>query len=204
MFRYMTANARAIGLLMVLLALVGCSTAQPRNINNVCAIFDEYHDWYSAAKDVKKRYRVPIAVSMAFIHQESKFIADNRPPRRWILGIIPWTRPSTAYGYAQALDSTWEAYLADTGQWFASRDDFEDAVDFVGWYNAATIRRARVKPHDAYRLYLAYHEGVGGFMRGSFSRKPWLKKVARKVSGRAKRYQSQLVRCRSELDRIWW
>lgn len=193
-----------VGLLMIL-GLGGCSVAPPKNINNVCSMFDQYYDWYLAAKEVERRYQIPEAVSMAFIHQESKFIDDNRPPRRWYLGFIPGRRPSSAYGYAQALDGTWDEYRRLTGQWGADRDDFEDAIDFVGWYNQRSAKRIGVPKHDAYNLYLAYHEGAGGFLRGTHTRKPWLLKVAAKVQRRANQYQKQLTQCRKSLEkgRFW-
>lgn len=193
-----------LGLLLVCVLLAACSTPQPRNINDVCDIYDEYYDWYNASKSVRERYGIPEPVTMAFIHQESKFIDDSRPPRKWYLWIIPGPRPSTAFGYAQALDSTWEEYQRLTGNWSADRDDFEDAVDFVGWYNQRTVKRTGVKSHDAYRLYLAYHEGAGGYLRGSYKSKPWLIKVAKKVQRRATAYQRQLNRCREELDDDWF
>ena len=197
------ANIRIIALLAFSLLLSACSTAPPKNINDVCDIYDEYYDWYNASKEVKKKYGIPEAVTMAFIHQESKFVGDNRPPRKWYLWIIPGPRPSTAYGYAQALDTTWEGYMKATGNWGADRDDFEDAVDFIGWYNAQTIKRTGIKAHDAYRLYLAYHEGAGGYLRGTYKNKRWLIDVARKVERRAKVYQQQLVACREDLESGW-
>lgn len=184
--------------------LAGCSTPQPKNINNVCDIYDEYYDWYNASKAVRKKYGIPESVTMAFIHQESKFIDDNRPPRKWYLWIIPGPRPSSAYGYAQALDNTWEEYMRSTNQWGADRDDFEDAVDFIGWYNAKTIKRTGIRSHDAYSLYLAYHEGAGGYLRGTYKKKDWLKKVARKVEQRAASYQRQLTGCQEHLDSNWF
>ena len=200
----MTRTAIQILALAALLLLAGCSTPQPKNINNVCDIYDEYYDWYNASKAVKKKYGVPESVTMAFIHQESKFIDDNRPPRKWYLWIIPGPRPSSAYGYAQALDPTWEEYMRLTGNWGADRDDFEDAVDFIGWYNARTIKRTGIRPHDAYNLYLAYHDGAGGYLRGTYKKKPWLIQVARKVERRARQYQQQLVRCQEDLDSNWF
>jgi hypothetical protein len=181
----------------------GCTTSPPQNLDDVCDIFDEYYDWYSAAKEVEKKYGIPIGVSMAFIHQESKFVEDARPPREWFLWIFPGSRPSTAYGYTQALNGTWSEYQKNTGQWSADRDDFIDAVDFVGWYNQKTMKRTGIKKHDAYRLYLAYHEGAGGYLRGTYKKKPWLVKVSRKVDRRAKMYNQQLVQCRSTLDSGW-
>ena len=95
---------------------------------------------------------------MAIIKQESSFIADARPERRKLLGFIPWKRVTSARGYAQAVDGTWEMYLNDRGGWFVSRNDFEDSVDFVGWYNYKTHKQLGISVNNARALYLAYHE----------------------------------------------
>jgi hypothetical protein len=189
--------------LSLVLFVAGCSTTPPQNLDDVCDIFDEYYDWYNAAKEVEKKYGIPIGVSMAFIHQESRFVEDARPPREWFLWIFPGSRPSSAYGYTQALNGTWAEYQKNTGNWSADRDDFIDAVDFVGWYNQKTVKRTGIKKHDAYRLYLAYHDGAGGYLSGTYKKKPWLMKVSRKVDRRAKMYNRQLVQCRSTLDSGW-
>ncbi len=194
------------GLSIFMLVLLGaCTTAPPQNIDNVCSIYDEYYDWYLAADEVYERWRIPHHVTMAFIHQESKFIDDARPPWQWFLWIIPTGRASSAYGYAQALDGTWYEYQKQTENWGADRDDFEDAVDFIGWYNHKTLIRNKVNPHDAYSLYLAYHEGQGGFERQTYRNKPWLLKVASKVKKRSDMYRVQLQNCQKELDesRFW-
>jgi hypothetical protein len=190
-------------LTMCLIVLSGCTTAPPQNLDDVCDIFDEYYDWYNAAKEVEKKYGVPIGVTMAFIHQESKFVEDARPPREWFLWIFPGDYPSTAYGYTQALNGTWKDYQKSTGQWSADRDDFTDAVDFIGWYNTNTMKRTGIKKHDAYRLYLAYHDGAGGYLRGTYKKKKWLLDVSRKVDRRARMYNQQLLQCRASLDRGW-
>ena len=100
-FRFFT--VMVLGLL-----LTACSTPQPKNIKNVCSMYDEYYDWYLAADTVEQRWGIPPHVTMAFIYQESKFIDDARPPWQWFMWIIPMGRASSAYGYAQALDGTWE------------------------------------------------------------------------------------------------
>src|SRR5690606_16932254 len=97
------------------------------------------------------------------------------------LGVIPWKRPSSAFGYAQALDSTWDLYRRDANNFLASRADFDDAMDFVGWYNHTSYQRNRIARDDAYSLYLAYHEGHGGYARGTYRGKPWLLERARGV-----------------------
>lgn len=137
----------------------------------------------------------------SIIYQESAFRADAQPARRKLLGFIPWFRPSTAYGYSQAKTTTWDEYKDDAGRFGADRDDFGDAIDFVGWYNHQSRRRSGIAPNNTYGLYLAYHEGHGGYNRATYLQKPWLMTVARKVEARANTYQAQLVGCEEKLKR---
>ena len=116
------------------LFVAGCGTTPPTNVEDICEIFEEKPRWYRAALKSEERWGTPIHVQLAIIRQESTFRFNARPPRRKLLGFIPWTRPSDAYGYAQALESTWAWYQRDTGRRGADRDDFGDAIDFVGWY----------------------------------------------------------------------
>jgi len=182
-------------LFLIVLVLTGCVTRQPRHLDNVCRIFRQYPAWYADTLDVQRRWRVPVAVQMAIMHQESKFDAQAMPPRRRIFGVIPWTRPSTAYGYAQALNGTWALYKHSQARYFASRENFSDAVDFIGWYANLANRRAGIQRNDPYSLYLAYHEGIGGYQQRTYLRKRWLIQVAHKVSSRAHLYHAQLNTC---------
>ena len=141
---------------------------------------------------------------MSIIRQESSFEFDARPPRGRLLGFIPWRRPSNAYGYAQALDSTWKMYKQETGRRFASRDDFADAIDFVGWYTDKSARTVGISKWDPYNQYLAYHEGQGGWARGSYRGKGWLERTARRVDYRAREWGAQLRACADDLDKGWW
>ncbi|MFC6977823.1 transglycosylase SLT domain-containing protein [Microbulbifer taiwanensis] len=167
----------------------------------MCSIFREKKGWYGDAKDAEEKWGSSVATMMAILHQESRFVHDARPPRTKILGFIPGPRPSDAYGYPQALGTTWRGYQRSTFNYSADRDDFSDAIDFVGWYNNSSARQCRIKPHDTYHLYLAYHEGQGGFNRRTFRNKSWLKKVSHKVSARAQSYQRQLNSCEASLKR---
>ncbi len=185
-------------------ALTACVSRPPSDLNNVCNIFREYPKWYTHAKDVEYRWKVPVPVQMAIIHQESKFDAHAKPPRKRLLGFIPWKRPTTATGYAQALHGTWKEYKQNNGGFLSSRHNFADGVDFIGWYANQANRRAGVNRMDAYNLYLAYHEGVGGYMRKSYLRKAWLMPVARKVKARSQLYAMQLNSCRGSLERRSW
>jgi hypothetical protein len=183
---------------------LGCASSPPENKGDICAIFEEKGRWYKAAKRASQSWGSPIPVMMAIIYQESGFERKAQPPRKRFLWIFPGPRPSTAYGYSQALDMTWDAYRQDTGNHGADRDDFGDAIDFVGWYNYKSHKRCGIKPNDAYHLYLAYHEGQEGFNRRTYKNKAWLKKVAEKVSKRSNTYRHQLERCQKRLEGPWW
>jgi hypothetical protein len=138
---------------------------------------------------------VELPVLMAVLHQESRFRARARPGWRTLLGVIPLGPASSAYGYGQVKEGTWEDYQRLTRQPFARRDRFEDVVDFVGWYANVIERSAGVAKYDAFHLYLAYHEGPTGYQRRSFETKPWLLGVAQKVSDRADLYGRQRTQC---------
>ena len=189
---------------VLLLFVTGCTTSPPRDMDNVCNIFREKDGWYDDAADAREEWGSPISVMMAIIHQESRFQAKAKPPRKKILGFIPGPRPSSAYGYSQAKKSTWAEYKRSAGRYGADRDDFADAIDFVGWYNYQSKRRSGISRKDPYRLYLAYHEGHGGYNRATYRKKPWLTTVARKVEARAGTYRSQLLQCEEELEDDGW
>lgn len=191
-------------LLILLLVVAGCTTSPPSNVNNICDIFDEKRGWYDDASDAKKEWGSPIPVMMAIMHQESRFVAKAKPPRKKIFGFIPGPRPSDAYGYSQAKKSTWKDYKRGGGNYGADRDDFGDAIDFIGWYNAQSKKRSGISTSDTYRLYLAYHEGHGGYNRGTYKSKKWLTDVARKVERRAGSYQQQLSGCEKDLKKGGW
>ena len=189
----------------ILLVLTsGCATSPPTNPDNICEIFEEKRDWYDAAIDTHERWGAPVHIPMAIMYQESSFKADAAPPMEYFLWIIPIGRASDAYGYSQAKTPVWGEYLKDEGGFFSDRDDFEDAVDFVGWYMNRTNKINKVSKWDTYAQYLNYHEGHGGYRRGSYHKKPWLKKVAKKVEARAKRYSEQYWGCKENLQRSWF
>ncbi|ODN42172.1 transglycosylase SLT domain-containing protein [Piscirickettsia litoralis] len=199
--KFQGSNLKLIALFIVPLILTGCATAPPQNINNICSIFREYPKWYWAAKDSRKKWGVPISTQMAIIYYESHFRYDAQPPRTTLLGFIPWSRPTSAYGYAQATDGTWAAYQRATGNTSASRTDFADAIDFVGWYANRSSSRLGIARNNAYSLYLAYHEGDGGYRSRSYLKKRWLLDKAHQVRNKANSYYSQLIRCESSLPK---
>ena len=174
----------------------GGSHKAPRNLDNACAIAAERPAYMRAMVATERRWGVPVHVQMAAIHQESKFIGDARTPHQFALGVIPIGRQSSAYGYSQALDATWEDYLRETGKRGARRDNIRDATDFMGWYMHGSTQRLGISKHDAASQYLAYHEGRTGFANRSYLGKAWLVRVAANVGARAAMYQQQLRACR--------
>ncbi|MDG1733333.1 MAG: hypothetical protein P8M49_01450 [Thalassotalea sp.] len=189
--------------IILLLQLSGCTTPPPENPENICEIFREHHSWYEGAKDMKERWGVPIHVPMSMMYQESSFRADALPPRDYLFGFIPWGRVSSAYGFAQAKTLTWDDYIRESDNGGADRDDFDDAIDFMGWFISKTQKINGISKWDPYSQYLNYHEGWGGFRSKSYNKKPWLLKVSRKVETRAKTYSAQLRSCQDELDSSW-
>jgi hypothetical protein len=199
LFRLRCPPLKTILFCFTISALCGCATPNPpRNPDNICEIFRENADWYEDASEAYKRWGIPIPVMMAILHQESKYVGDAKPPRTTCLWIFPGPRPSSAYGYAQVLDGTWEEYQESTDNSWADRDDFGDAIDFVGWYCALSVKKCGISRNDARNLYLAYHEGRGGFNRKTYAKKKWLLKVADRVQRRAVRYRGQLAACENE------
>jgi hypothetical protein len=174
---------------------VACANLPPRQLDDLCAIFADKEHWQGAALHAERRWGVGVPVLMAVLHQESRFRARARPDWRFGLGVIPLGPASSAYGYGQVKTGTWDDYQRLARRPDARRDRFADVVDFVGWYADLIERVAGVSKDDAFHLYLAYHEGPGGFQRRSFEAKPWLLGVARKVQERADLYGRQHAQC---------
>ncbi len=182
----------------VMVLVVSCgggSHTAPRNLDNACAIVRERPNYHSAMKRAERRWGVPVHVQMATIHQESKFIGNARTPFRFALGVIPMGRQSSAYGFSQALDSTWDEYRQETGRRGAKRDRIDDATDFMGWYMNGSSEKLGIAKTDARSQYLAYHEGRTGFANGSYASKAWLVDVAGRVESRSQTYRDQLTAC---------
>jgi len=186
-------------ILILVLFLTACSGGKqspPHNLDNACSIKSTRAGWFKDLRKVERKWGVPDYVILATIHQESRFVAKARPPLKFALGVIPMGRRSSAYGFSQALDGTWDWYRSATHNRSARRHNFDDSVDFIGWYMNESNKRAGIAKTDAYNQYLAYHQGHSGFKRGSYRSKAWLVKVAHKVQARANMYKAQLAGCR--------
>jgi len=182
------------------LILFGCASSPPKNPDNICKIFQEKRSWYKAAIRTEKRWKLPPYVLMSFVFQESSFQANARPEREQLLGFIPWFRPSSAKGYSQALTKTWDDYKDETGNGGADRNNFSDSADFIGWYASKGFYQG-FERNNARSLYLAYHEGYGGFKKRTYRKKQWLIKVADRVQSRSEMYQKQYWGCAKDLKK---
>ena len=185
---------------LVVLCLASCggggNYSAPRQLDDACAILRERPQYLRAMERTERRWGIPVHVQMATIYQESKFVGNARTPHTFALGVIPMGRQSTAYGYSQALNGTWEEYQASAGGRRAKRDDIGDATDFMGWYMDESARSLGISKDDAEAQDLAYHEGRTGYAAQSYLNKPWLVEVAAAVGARSEMYRGQLASCR--------
>lgn len=198
-----TAQLRGWLAVAALLLLSGCATfapSPPEDQTNICEIFREQPSWYDYAQESEDKWGTPIATQMAFIQRESSFRSHVRPDRKYYLGFIPGPRPSSAKGYAQAQDPVWGEYEDQAGSLFARRTHMKHATDFIGWYNARTRAQTGISLNNPEHLYYAYHEGAGGYQRGTYRSKPQVLNAGRQVASLSNRYQAQLNSCQAEFQ----
>ncbi|MDB4233776.1 hypothetical protein N9852_01005 [Alphaproteobacteria bacterium] len=181
---------------VIFLLLTSCVTTRQINTSDACDIFKAYPQWLIITEKTKEKWGVPVTLQLAFIKQESSFQKNAKPPRNKLLGVIPGKRMSSAYGYSQALDGTWEDYKSSTGNYGASRKNFRDASDFIGWYVDGSHRLLKLPKNDVLNHYLAYHEGRGGFQKKTYNNKKWLLNVAKKVQNQAAIFSKQIKSCK--------
>ncbi len=174
-------------------------TSIPKNTLNVCNIFSEKYLWYKFAKKTERKWGAPIELQMAIIKKESGFDWLAKPERTKIFKIIPWKRPSSSFGYSQAVIGTWDMYKKSTGNTLASRVLFKDSSDFIGWYVNQTYKRLKISKKNYFRQYLAYHEGWKNYKH--YNKKSNVVGYAKQVSIQAKKYRSQLNRCKKKLNK---
>ncbi len=194
---------KKILVLVTLSILTSCANSIPNNQEDICDMLDENPKWVGSLISAKKKWNADPSTVMAIIRQESSFNSNAAPDREKLLGIIPWKRPTTAKGYSQAIVATWEQYQKETGQSRARRSNFGNSVDFIGWY-LSKAPSARIRNYEVDKLYLAYHEGYGGFKRKSYKEKPWLLDIAKKVKYNAVRYERQIKNCPLKEKKSFW
>ena len=182
----------------ILIILSACSSI-PKNTQNSCAIFEERYLWYKHAKASYKKWGAPIHLQLAFVKKESDFDWLAKPPRKKLFKVIPFKRPSSSFGYSQAVKGTWEQYKKETGNNLATRVRFKDSVDFIGWYTNKTESILNISKKDAFKQYIAYHEGWGNFKYYKKNKK--VIGLANKVKKQSEIYKKQLVKCKNSLNK---
>ena len=185
-------------LVFSILFISACSSV-PKNTSSSCSIFNERYLWYKHAKKTQEKWGTPIYVQLAIIKMESDFDWLAKPARQKIFKVIPFKRPSSSFGYSQAVKGTWEQYKKETGNKFATRTRFKDSVDFIGWYTNKTEKILKISKKDTYQQYLAYHEGWGAYKNYKDNQKVII--LAKKVEKQADKYKAQLIKCQKKLNK---
>ena len=181
-----------------LLFFTACSSI-PQNTSDGCSIFSERYLWYKHAKKTEKKWGTPINLQLAIIKMESDFDWLAKPARQKLFKVIPYKRPSSSFGYSQAIKGTWKQYKDETGNKYALRTRFKDSVDFIGWYTNKTEKILKISKKDSFKQYLAYHEGWGNFKNYKNNQKVIL--IAKKVQRQSDKYKKQLAGCKKSLNR---
>ena len=184
---------------ILLIILVSACSSIPQNTSNSCSIFNERYLWYKYAKSTEKRWGTPIYVQLAIIKMESDFDWLAKPQRSKLFKIIPFKRPSSSFGYSQAVKGTWEQYKNETGNKLATRARFKDSVDFIGWYTDKTESILKISKKDVFKQYIAYHEGWGAYK--NYKKNPMVIGLAKKVKKQSDKYKSQLKKCQKRLNK---
>ena len=185
-------------IILFIFFLTGCSSI-PSNTANSCSIFNERYLWYKYAKKTEQKWGTPIYIQLAIIKMESDFDWLAKPARQKIFKVIPYKRPSSSFGYSQAVKGTWEQYKKETGNKLATIARFKDSVDFIGWYTNKSENILKISKQDAFKQYLAYHEGWGNFKHYKKNKK--VIGLAKKVEKQSNIYKKQLSNCRNSLNK---
>ena len=184
-------------ILFIIFFLSACSSI-PKNASNSCSIFEEKYLWYKHAKKTEQKWGTPVYLQLAIIKMESSFDRFAKPPRQKLFKVVPYKRPSSSFGYSQAVKGTWKQYKEETGNKYATRARFKDSVDFIGWYTNKTEKILKVSKNDSFKHYIAYHEGWGNFKNYKSNKK--VINLAKRVEKQSNIYKQQLAECKNSLS----
>ena len=185
--------------LFILLFLTSACSSIPSNTSNSCSIFNERYLWFKHVKKTEKKWGTPIYLQLAIIKMESNFDWLAKPPRQKLFKVIPYKRPSSSFGYSQAVKGTWEQYKNETGNKLATRTRFKDSVDFIGWYTNKTNSILKISKNDVFKQYVAYHEGWGNYKNYKKNKK--IIDLAKRVEKQSDLYKKQLLECQNQLNK---
>ncbi len=187
-----------INFIFIFFFLISACSSIPTNTSDSCSIFDERYLWYKHAKKSENKWGTPVYLQLAIIKIESGFDWLAKPPRQKLFKLVPYKRPSSSFGYSQAVKGTWKQYKTETGNKFATRTRFKDSVDFIGWYTTKTEKILKVSKTDAFKQYIAYHEGWGNYKNYKSNKK--VINLAKRVEKQSNIYKKQLSDCKNSLS----
>jgi len=185
---------------LVFIFVASCSSV-PKYPLNACKIFGERYLWYKHAKKSSETYGAPIHIIIAFVNKESGFNRWAKPKRTKLFKVFPYKRPSSSFGYSQAVKKTWELYKTETNNPLALRNRFKDSVMFIGWYINKTNKINKIPFNDSYRQYLNYYLGWGSYAKKTYKTDKQAIIFAKSVETQSKIYKKQLKECQKILDR---
>ena len=185
---------------VLLFFLTACSSV-PKYPNNACKIFGQNYLWYKYTKKSSETYGAPVHIILAFVNKESGFNRWAKPKRTKLFKIVPYKRPSSSFGYSQAVKKTWELYKNETNNPLALRTSFKDSVMFIGWYINKTNKINKISLKDSYRQYLNYYLGWGNYSRKTYKTDKKAIIFAKNVEKKSNIYKGQLRECQSSLDK---
>ena len=199
MIRYIKINFFHI-LVLVFVFVASCSSV-PSNTKNSCLIFKERYLWYKHIKNSHEKWQAPIHIQLAIIQKESDFNWLAKPERTKLFKIIPYKRPSSSFGYSQAVKKTWELYKTETDNPLALRTRFKDSVYFISWYISKTNKINKIPLNDSYRQYLNYYLGWGNYANKTYQSDKKAIIFAKNVQQQSNIYRNQLKECQKNLDK---
>lgn len=183
----------AITILLTLL-LISCTPkpstekkVEKEEMSDICAIFQQHPEWYTAAKQAQDKWGIPVATQMAIINKESKFKIAKPQPQQ---AAAPF------YGYSPAHAAAWQQYKNEIRE-TTPRNEFDTTTDFLGWFSKKA-QELGIQQSDTYTLYLVYQQGFDSYKSGNYRMKSAMDK-ARQVANQAQIYQQQLPNCEVSL-----
>ena len=146
---------------------------------------------------------MPISTILAVINKESGFKRFAKPPRHKLFKIIPYRRPSSSFGFSQAINKTWELYKKENNKPTALRISYRSSSDFVGWYFWKANKINKVSLSNTRDLYLNYYLGFSAYKNKAYRTDKKAIIFAMSVEKQAKVYKNQLRECKSILKKSY-
>ena len=167
----MSRSLRALVLLLFVSACGSANYSAPRNLDNACSIVSERPTYLKAMKRAERRWGVPVAVQMATIYQESKFIGNARTPVQYI-----WLKPNGERPDDPAVHQSMLAYasdftLLDTALIAHAKLLFDPDMQLASLDHALWFHRPfRMDEWLLYSMQSPNAAGARGYARGQFFR----------------------------------